>query len=163
MTEPAQSVRFDTAEPTIPAESLKHVFIGGLPTARRISAALGTEHVQVNVLRFDAGTRSKPHSHSRDQLLYYVSGRGVVAIGGGEDEFVEEGEFVLLPAGVAHMHGAADDGSAVHTSCAAPARRSLPLAQAAWPLQRASAIACSCPGEQPVGCRVTRVVGCWQP
>jgi quercetin dioxygenase-like cupin family protein len=72
--------------------------------------------MQVNVLHFEAGSRSKPHSHSRDQLLYYVAGRGVVAVDGGEDQFVEAGEFALLPAGVAHMHGAADEGPAVHIS-----------------------------------------------
>jgi quercetin dioxygenase-like cupin family protein len=115
MTKSARIVRQDTAEPTIPAERLVSTFTGPV-TARRISAALGTEHVQVNVLRFDAGSRSKPHSHSRDQLLYYVSGRGVVAIGGGEDQFVEAGEFALLPSGIVHMHGAADDGPAVHIS-----------------------------------------------
>jgi quercetin dioxygenase-like cupin family protein len=40
----------------------------------------------------------------------------VVAIDGGEDQRVEPGTAVLLPGGLVHMHGAADDGFAWHLS-----------------------------------------------
>ena len=73
---------------------------------RRVNEALGTSAVLVNWLSFEPGVRSLPHSHSHDQILLYTSGRGVVAVDGGEDQVVETGQFVLLPADVAHVHGA---------------------------------------------------------
>ena len=45
-----------------------------------------------------------------------MSGTGVVAIDGGEDQLVQAGEFVFLPANVPHMHGASSDGPARHVS-----------------------------------------------
>lgn len=82
----------------------------------RVGAALGTDDVQVNALYFGAGERSRPHIHPWDQVLYYPLGTGVVAIGGGEDQLVEPGSFVVLPGNVVHMHGAADGGPAWHIS-----------------------------------------------
>jgi quercetin dioxygenase-like cupin family protein len=81
-----------------------------------MSEALGTDALQINVLFFEPGVRSRPHTHPYDQVLYYVSGKGVVAIEGGEDQIVEAGEFVLLPPSVPHMHGASEDGPACHIS-----------------------------------------------
>lgn len=91
-------------------------WIGPMADLRRVSEALGTSALQINVLYFEPGVRSRPHTHSQDQVLYYASGTGVVAVGGGEDQLVRAGEFVLLPAGVPHMHGAAEDGPACHLS-----------------------------------------------
>ncbi len=82
----------------------------------RISEALGTDTVSVNVLYFDPGARSRPHAHDSDQILYYYDGAGVVAVDGGADRLVQPGEFVMLPANVVHMHGAAPGVSASHIS-----------------------------------------------
>jgi quercetin dioxygenase-like cupin family protein len=76
------------------------------------SQALGTDELEFNALALEPGTRTRPHAHTADQVIYQVSGVGVVAVDGGPDERVEAGECVLLPAGVAHMHGAADGGAA---------------------------------------------------
>jgi quercetin dioxygenase-like cupin family protein len=89
--------------------------IGSL-TVHRVFQALGTSEVQVNAIFFEPGARFRPHLHPYDQVLHYVKGTGVVALDGGEDQLVPEGEFVLLPAGVLHMHGATADGPAVHIS-----------------------------------------------
>jgi quercetin dioxygenase-like cupin family protein len=91
-------------------------WIGAPPDLRVMHEALGTEELKINVLYFEPGVRSRPHTHSHDQVLYYASGTGVVAVDGGEDQFVRAGEFVLLPANVPHMHGASDDGPASHLS-----------------------------------------------
>ena len=91
-------------------------WIGPMADLRRVSEALGTDSLQVNVVFFEAGVRSKPHTHSHDQVLYYASGTGVVAVDGGDDQIVRAGEFVLLPANVPHMHGASGDGPASHIS-----------------------------------------------
>jgi quercetin dioxygenase-like cupin family protein len=89
-------------------------FTGGTQV-HRLAEALGTEQVMVNVLYFEAGHRSRPHVHPHDQVLYF-EGAGVVAVGGGPDQPVEPGSFVLLPGNVVHMHGASDAGPAWHIS-----------------------------------------------
>jgi quercetin dioxygenase-like cupin family protein len=81
-----------------------------------VGQALGTPQLQINVLYFGAGDRTRPHIHPYDQILFYGSGGGIVALDGGEDERVEQGSFAILPASVVHMHGASVDGPAWHIS-----------------------------------------------
>jgi len=90
-------------------------WIGGADV-RRVHEALGTDQVQINAVYLDAGARSRPHLHTHDQVLLYLSGTGIVAVDGGEDEVVETGAFALLPGGVVHMHGATGDGPACQLS-----------------------------------------------
>jgi quercetin dioxygenase-like cupin family protein len=80
-----------------------------------VSEGLGTGETLVRAVYFDAGARARPHLHSRDQVLFFVE-RGMVALDGGPDQPVGAGRYVLLPAGVPHMHGAADGEPAVHIS-----------------------------------------------
>lgn len=80
-----------------------------------VSEGMGTSETAVRAVFFEAGARSRPHRHSADQLLYFVQG-GIVAIDGGDDQPVPSGEFVLLPGGVCHMHGAGPDAPAMHIS-----------------------------------------------
>jgi quercetin dioxygenase-like cupin family protein len=119
MTEPvaaARVVHIDRVDAMGSPERAAPYFIGPVPDIRPVGAFLGATDFEVNVLVFEPGTRSRPHRHTRDQLLYYVRGTGVVALAGGADQLVEEGAFVLLPGGILHMHGAGDDGPAVHLS-----------------------------------------------
>jgi quercetin dioxygenase-like cupin family protein len=78
-----------------------------------LSRALGTDELDFNVLELEPGARTRPHTHTADQLIHQLRGVGIVALDGGPDERIEEGQYVLLPAGVPHMHGAAEDGPAV--------------------------------------------------
>lgn len=80
-----------------------------------VSEGLGTDQVRIRAVYFDPGARARPHVHTVDQLLYFVQG-GIIAVDGGPDEPVASGQYVLLPGGVVHMHGAADDAPAVHIS-----------------------------------------------
>ncbi len=77
---------------------------------------LGLQDMYINVVYYGAGTRTRPHVHDCEQVLYYQGGAGVVALAGGEDQRIEAGAAVVLPAGVVHMHGAASDGPAWHMS-----------------------------------------------
>ena len=116
MPQKAKIVRPEDVTIRIPrAESLPR-WIGEPADGRRVNQELGTDDVLINYLFFEPGVRSRPHTHSHDQILFYVTGRGVVAMDGGEDQIVEAGEFVLLPANIPHMHGATDDGPAAHIS-----------------------------------------------
>ncbi len=106
----------EAVEERVPTQLSQQRWVGTPPDVRRVSEALGTDDVHVNAVYLEPGVRSRPHTHRFDQILLYVSGAGVVAVAGGEDERVEEGEFVLLPAGVVHMHGATGEGPACHIS-----------------------------------------------
>ena len=68
---------------------------------------------------FAAGSRTRPHIHERDQVLYFIEGRGIVAT---TDEKVHTtaGDVVTVPAGVWHWHGAANDAAACHISIRQP-------------------------------------------
>jgi quercetin dioxygenase-like cupin family protein len=81
-----------------------------------VSELLGTEEVRIRLVRFDAGARTRPHRHSRDQLLCFLDGPGIVAVAGGEDQRIEAGQYVLLPGGTVHMHGATADAPTSHIS-----------------------------------------------
>jgi quercetin dioxygenase-like cupin family protein len=88
----------------------------GHTVVRAVSTALGTDGLQVNAVIFAEGARSRPHAHDRDQVLLFLEGPGIIAVERGEDQLVEVGSFVMLPAHVAHMHGAPAGGTATHIS-----------------------------------------------
>lgn len=115
MPRQARIVRPEKVEEMVPKEVTAERWTGKADV-RRVHEALGSDELKVNAVFMEAGARSRPHSHSRDQVLHYVSGAGIVAVDGGEDQRVEAGHFVLLPGGVPHMHGATDEGSACHIS-----------------------------------------------
>lgn len=100
----------------LPEIELPEAAFAGRTTMRFITQALATDSVSVNVVDFKAGARSRPHSHDSDQLVIYLSGEGIVAVDGGADQAVGPGVFVLLPAGLPHMHGASEAGPARHIS-----------------------------------------------
>ena len=65
------------------------------------------------ILHFEAGSRTKSHKHSGDQILVIVEGTGKVATDN-EVLTVTEGDIVVIPAGESHWHGAPDDTSMAH-------------------------------------------------
>ena len=64
----------------------------------------------VSVVQFGAGARTRMHRHTGDQALYVVSGIGKVGTES-EEHVVSTGDFILIPGGEDHWHGAADTGS----------------------------------------------------
>jgi len=75
--------------------------------------------VELLAVFFEMGARTRPHIHDDDQTLYFVEGHGVVAT---EDEIIYTvaGDFVTIPAGVWHWHGATRDAATVHISIKRP-------------------------------------------
>lgn len=71
--------------------------------------------LEVLAVYFDAGARTRPHTHPADQELYIVEGNGVVAT---ETErlLVSAGDIVIVPAGLWHWHGAVPDSAMCHIS-----------------------------------------------
>jgi quercetin dioxygenase-like cupin family protein len=92
-----------------------HQFIGDVDVYS-VSESLGTEQTRIRLVRFTPGSRTRPHRHSNDQLLFFMDGPGIIAVDGGEDQRIEPGEFVLLPGGTMHMHGATEEGPTSHIS-----------------------------------------------
>jgi quercetin dioxygenase-like cupin family protein len=87
----------------------------------------GSEPSELEVLAvyFDAGSRTKPHTHSTDQLLVFLEGEGVVA-----DQTVRRryrsGGMAVVPAGEWHWHGATPGTGTCHLSIR-------PAGSSAWP------------------------------
>lgn len=66
--------------------------------------------LQATIVQFAAGARTRLHTHTTTQLLYVLSGIGKVGNAEGE-RVIATGDFVVIPAGEQHWHGAHDTGS----------------------------------------------------
>jgi quercetin dioxygenase-like cupin family protein len=77
---------------------------------RETSSAETSKDFTSGVISFAAGARTVLHTHSSDQVLYVVSGIGKVGTPN-DEHVIAAGDFVLIPAGEWHWHGAADTGS----------------------------------------------------
>ena len=64
---------------------------------------------------FDAASRAKPHIHDFDQILHVVEGEGVLATEAGARRLVV-GDWVTIPRGLWHWHGATQDQGMCHVT-----------------------------------------------
>lgn len=64
---------------------------------------------------FDAGSRAKPHVHEFDQTLHVVEGEGVLATET-EARRIVVGDWVTIPRGTWHWHGATPDHAMCHVT-----------------------------------------------
>lgn len=83
------------------------------PNVTRQALAPESEHYNVGIVNFGVGTRNKWHTHESDQLLIVTGGKGFVATEQEERE-VTVGDFVFVPAGEKHWHGAGADSEFSH-------------------------------------------------
>ena len=75
--------------------------------------------VEVIAVFFEAGARTKPHTHETEQVLHVVEGEGIVARDG-ERRIIRAGEVVVVPAEIWHWHGATDRSAMCHLSIKPP-------------------------------------------
>jgi|FaiFalFF_MnMetaG_3_1042247.scaffolds.fasta_scaffold10325_2 quercetin dioxygenase-like cupin family protein len=75
--------------------------------------------MEVVVVFFENGARTRPHVHSTEQILFFVEGEGVVATET-ERRLVGPGDIVVIPAGTWHWHGANKGTSAWQISVRTP-------------------------------------------
>jgi quercetin dioxygenase-like cupin family protein len=87
-----------------------HLMTG--PGPARIQNVLGKQDGDVKFAlarsHMNKGTRNRLHTHTEDQLLIVIGGKGVVSTGK-KETIVSEGDIIYIPAGEKHYHGAAKD------------------------------------------------------
>lgn len=94
-------------------------FVGRVRMQNFAEAARDDELESLAVF-FDAGSRTRPHRHSTNQLLFFVRGSGFVVFPGEEEQRVPEGGLVVVPARLVHMHGATDEEPICHLAIRCP-------------------------------------------
>ncbi len=70
-------------------------------------------------VHFHDGGRTKWHLHDGDQVLYFLSGLGMVEERDGVLIECESGDIVHIDGGVVHRHGAREGTSTVHVAVTA--------------------------------------------
>jgi quercetin dioxygenase-like cupin family protein len=72
--------------------------------------------IVVLAVGFEPSARTNWHSHPGGQVLYCVSGYGLVANEAGDREELTPGDSVQIPPNELHWHGAAKDSPMQHLS-----------------------------------------------
>ena len=110
-------IKIDTA----PTKDLTNdpLMTGGEVEARFLIGPDTAKELGFGIIKFAPGARTKFHTHTSEQVLYCIEGKGIVAT---EDEevVVTAGTVVLFPAGENHWHGATKDSSFAHVTIAPP-------------------------------------------
>lgn len=89
------------------------IFTSTVHTKALVGSETGAKDISVTIVSFPKGVRNNFHSHAYDQVLYILSGKGIVA-----DEkqqvIATEGMVAFIPAGEKHWHGATEDSDFSH-------------------------------------------------
>lgn len=93
------------------------IFVGEVEAAALVVGTGGRPGV--SLVRFIAGAKNRWHVHTRDQVLYFVEGRGIVATRT-EEQHLEAGDVATIPAGIEHWHGAEPGSDMAHLSILLP-------------------------------------------
>jgi quercetin dioxygenase-like cupin family protein/quinol monooxygenase YgiN len=96
-----------------PREMEREHFIGRV-TMQRFGEGMVSAGVDVVVVFFESGARTRPHVHATDQVLHFISGTGFVALPGEGEHEIPEGAVFIVPAGALHMHGATSGNEMCH-------------------------------------------------
>jgi quercetin dioxygenase-like cupin family protein len=90
------------------------IFEGGKVNVKMlIDGELGAEEIKSAIVTFSPGARTKMHIHDHEQILYILSGKGIVA-NEHEEHIATQGMMFFIPAGEKHWHGATSEGPFSH-------------------------------------------------
>ena len=90
------------------------LFEGGTVNMKTlIDKQIGAEEIKAAIATFPAGARTKMHIHDHEQVLYILSGKGIVA-NEQEKHIAMPGMIFLISAGEKHWHGATQESSFSH-------------------------------------------------
>jgi quercetin dioxygenase-like cupin family protein len=99
-----------THDPLMTGGEVKAQFILGPDTAKQVA---------FGITRFGPGGRTKLHTHTSEQILYAIEGRGIFATEK-EEIVVTPGTTVYFAEGEKHWHGATNDSSFAHLTITPP-------------------------------------------
>jgi quercetin dioxygenase-like cupin family protein len=119
----------------VPDQSMLDYFEGRVEIKKMVTDAL-TKEVETFLVTFIDGARTKLHYHETDQVLVATEGKGIVVLQTGvrmdgdtaatvkmdEVHYLDEGDFVCVPAGKWHWHGAVKGGSFAHYQIKKPGK-----------------------------------------
>lgn len=90
------------------------IFVGGKVNVKTlIDKTLGAKEVKSAIVTFSPGARTKLHVHDHEQILYILSGKGIVA-NEQEEHVAIPGMIFFIPAGEKHWHGATPESQFSH-------------------------------------------------
>lgn len=90
------------------------------PSPGRTATRVKGTQVQLNHIKFAAGSSSGEHAHPEEQMVYVIAGRFRIASGGEERE-VGPGHAVHHLPNVAHVVTALSDGEVISIKAVLPA------------------------------------------
>jgi quercetin dioxygenase-like cupin family protein len=110
-----------------PDQSMLQYFEGRVEIKKMITESL-TKEVEAFLVTFFDSARTKLHYHETDQILIATEGKGIVVLQTGvkmdndttatvkmdEVHYLEEGDFVCVPAWKWHWHGAVKGSNFAH-------------------------------------------------
>ena len=106
-----------TRTPVSAASPETQFFVGGVVLVQPIVPA--GDGLDIVLVRFSKGARTYLHTHHVPQVLHCTEGRGILATRA-EQNLVEPGDIVYVPAGEEHWHGATGDSHFAHLSIRPP-------------------------------------------
>jgi len=109
--------RIDDTEGEPPAEWPEH--FQGLARIQTLPNPFTGNGPAVFAVHFEAGGRSRPHTHRDGQMLVVTSGRGLVGDRSGRRE-VGPGDVVVAAPGEWHWHGATPGSPMTHVTVQLP-------------------------------------------
>jgi quercetin dioxygenase-like cupin family protein len=95
------------------------IFIGGKVTIQKPIDPKNVEDINFGLVAFNPGSRTKKHTHNKEQILIVTEGKGIVATD--EKEYIATpGMVFYIPKGEIHWHGATKTTSFKHLSIISP-------------------------------------------
>lgn len=89
------------------------LFTGGTVTRQVLFSPEMATQFELGMVNFAVGARNKFHVHTSDQVLFAITGNGIVATES-EEHSVSPGDVIHIPAGEKHWHGATVDSKFSH-------------------------------------------------
>lgn len=108
--------RIDRSKGELP-DALRPHFQGEARLQRLVSPF--SDGPTVFAVHFEAGGRTRPHSHRSGQVLHVTSGEGIVADRSGR-RVVRPGDVIAVMAGEWHWHGATPGSPMTHLTVQMP-------------------------------------------
>lgn len=75
-----------------------------------------TDGVIINTVTFAPGAHTHWHTHEHGQILHVQAGYGLICTSGQSPEHIRTGDWIWIPPGERHWHGAGPDSFMTHTA-----------------------------------------------